>query len=81
MDQTWRGDPDTEADSIASDQEDSLKHAGLCTAEEVALIMREKLIHLQSLYFDQFKWLQHLLKEKERRYLHKQKVDYEDFRY
>ncbi|OWK16852.1 KANSL2, partial [Cervus elaphus hippelaphus] len=53
VDQTWRGDPDSEADSIDT--------------EEVALIMREKLIRLQSLYIDQFKRLQHLLKEKKRR--------------
>ncbi|KAG9335249.1 hypothetical protein JZ751_005495 [Albula glossodonta] len=38
MDQTWRGDPDSEADSIDSDHEDPLKHAGVYTAEEVALI-------------------------------------------
>ncbi|KAJ1090379.1 hypothetical protein NDU88_003512 [Pleurodeles waltl] len=50
VDQTWRGDPDSEADSIDSDQEDPLKHAGVYTAEEVALIMREKLICLQYLY-------------------------------
>ncbi|XP_069762411.1 KAT8 regulatory NSL complex subunit 2 isoform X1 [Narcine bancroftii] len=70
VDQTWRGDPDSEADSIDSDQEDPLKHAGVFTAEEVALLMREKLIRLQSLYIDQFKRLQHLLKEKRRHYLH-----------
>ena len=28
VDQTWRGDPDSEADSIDSDQEDPLKYAG-----------------------------------------------------
>ncbi|XP_008102236.1 KAT8 regulatory NSL complex subunit 2 isoform X2 [Anolis carolinensis] len=77
VDQTWRGDPDSEADSIDSDQEDPLKHAGVYTAEEVALIMREKLIRLQSLYIDQFKRLQHLLKEKKRHYLHSRKVEHE----
>lgn len=77
VDQTWRGDPDSEADSIDSDQEDPLKHAGVYTAEEVALIMREKLIRLQSLYIDQFKRLQHLLKEKKRRYLHNRKIEHE----
>ncbi|KFV11230.1 KAT8 regulatory NSL complex subunit 2, partial [Pterocles gutturalis] len=77
VDQTWRGDPDSEADSIDSDQEDPLKHAGVYTAEEVALIMREKLIRLQSLYIDQFKRLQHLLKEKKRRYLHSRKGEHE----
>ncbi|XP_076023180.1 KAT8 regulatory NSL complex subunit 2 [Genypterus blacodes] len=77
LDQTWRGDPDSEADSIDSDPEDPLKHAGVYTAEEAALITREKLIRLQSLYIDQFKRLQHLLKEKKRRYLHNRKVENE----
>ncbi|XP_061113734.1 KAT8 regulatory NSL complex subunit 2 isoform X1 [Conger conger] len=77
LDQTWKGDPDSEADSIDSDHEDPLKHAGVYTAEEVALITREKLIRLQSLYIDQFKRLQHLLKEKKRRYLHSRKVEHD----
>ena len=46
------------------------RHAGVYTAEEVALIMRDKLIRLQSLYIDQFKRLQHVMKEKRRKYLH-----------
>uniref|UniRef100_A0A8C5U4V1 KAT8 regulatory NSL complex subunit 2 n=1 Tax=Malurus cyaneus samueli TaxID=2593467 RepID=A0A8C5U4V1_9PASS len=53
------------------------RHAGVYTAEEVALIMREKLIRLQSLYIDQFKRLQHLLKEKKRRFLHSRKGEHE----
>ncbi|XP_012676236.1 KAT8 regulatory NSL complex subunit 2 [Clupea harengus] len=77
LDQTWRGDPDSEADSIDSDHDDPLKHAGVYTAEEVALITREKLIRLQSLYIDQFKRLQHLLKEKKRRYLHSRKLEHD----
>ncbi|XP_053311532.1 KAT8 regulatory NSL complex subunit 2 [Spea bombifrons] len=77
VDQTWRGDLDSEADSLDSDQEDPLKHAGVYTAEEVTLIMREKLIRLQSLYIDQFKRLQHLLKEKRRNYLHSLKTEQE----
>ncbi|XP_038165326.1 KAT8 regulatory NSL complex subunit 2 isoform X1 [Cyprinodon tularosa] len=77
LDQTWRGDPDSEADSVDSDHEDPLKHAGVYTAEEVALITREKLIRLQSLYIDQFKRLQHLLKEKKRRYLQNRKLEHE----
>lgn len=43
----------------------------------MALITREKLIRLQSLYIDQFKRLQHLLKEKKRRYLHSRKIEHE----
>lgn len=53
------------------------RHAGVYTAEEVALITREKLIRLQSLYIDQFKRLQHLLKEKKRRYLHNRKIEHD----
>uniref|UniRef100_A0A3B4A230 KAT8 regulatory NSL complex subunit 2 n=1 Tax=Periophthalmus magnuspinnatus TaxID=409849 RepID=A0A3B4A230_9GOBI len=77
LDQTWRGEPDSEAESNDSEHEDPLKHAGVYTAEEVALITRDKLIRLQSLYIDQFKRLQHLLKEKKRRYLHQRKVEHE----
>uniref|UniRef100_A0A8C5XFR5 KAT8 regulatory NSL complex subunit 2 n=1 Tax=Microcebus murinus TaxID=30608 RepID=A0A8C5XFR5_MICMU len=57
--------------------ESSRSEASRILAEEVALIMREKLIRLQSLYIDQFKRLQHLLKEKKRRYLHNRKVEHE----
>ncbi|OXB51655.1 UNVERIFIED_CONTAM: hypothetical protein H355_014961, partial [Colinus virginianus] len=39
--------------------------------------MREKLIRLQSLYIDQFKRLQHLLKERKRRYLHSSKAEHD----
>ncbi|KAG8452354.1 hypothetical protein GDO86_004236 [Hymenochirus boettgeri] len=77
VDQTWRGDLDSEADSLDSDHEDPLKHAGVYTAEEVTLNMREKLIRLQSLYIDQFKRLQRLLKEKKREYLHSLKAEHE----
>ncbi|XP_078661531.1 uncharacterized protein LOC144905663 [Branchiostoma floridae x Branchiostoma belcheri] len=75
VDQAWRGDGDSDAESIDSEQEDPLKHAGVYTAEEVALITREKLIRLQSLYIDQFKRLQHLLKEKRRKYLTAKKME------
>ncbi|OWK05657.1 hypothetical protein Celaphus_00012940 [Cervus elaphus hippelaphus] len=51
--------------------------AGVYIAEEVALIMREKLIHLQFLCTDQFKRLQHLLKEKKQCYLHNYKAEQE----
>lgn len=77
VDQAWRGDGDSDAESIDSDQEDPLKHAGVYTAEEVALIMRDKLIRLQSLYIDQFKRLQHVMKEKRRKYLQTSKQERE----
>jgi len=47
-----------------------LRHAGVYTAEEIALVFRDKLIRLQSLYIDQFKRLHHRLREKRRQYLH-----------
>ncbi|XP_048729657.2 KAT8 regulatory NSL complex subunit 2-like [Ostrea edulis] len=77
VDQAWRGDGDSDAESIDSDQEDLLKYAGVYTAEEVALIMRDKLIRLQSLYIDQFKRLQHVMKEKRRKYLQTTKQERE----
>uniref|UniRef100_T1J0D2 Uridine phosphorylase n=1 Tax=Strigamia maritima TaxID=126957 RepID=T1J0D2_STRMM len=67
--QSWVDDADSDADSIDTEQEDPLKHAGTYTAEEAALITRDKLIRLQSLYIEQFKRLQHELKEKKRKHL------------
>ncbi|XP_011880542.1 PREDICTED: KAT8 regulatory NSL complex subunit 2 isoform X2 [Vollenhovia emeryi] len=60
---------DSDNESLHSPQEDPLKHAGIFTAEEVIYIAREKLIKLQSLYIDQFRRLQYVLKEKRRKYL------------
>lgn len=60
---------DSDNESLHSPQEDPLKHAGIFTAEEVVYIAREKLIRLQSLYIDQFRRLQYILKEKRRKYL------------
>lgn len=77
VEQTWFGDCDSDTDSADAEQEDPLKHAGVYTAEEVALITRDKLIRLQSLYIDQFKRLQHVLKEKRRKYLREVKVEKE----
>lgn len=39
--------------------------------------MRDKLIRLQSLYIDQFKRLQHVMKEKRRKYLQTSKQERE----
>lgn len=77
VDQAWRGDGESDAESIDSEQEDYLKYAGIYTAEEVALITRDKLIRLQSLYIDQFKRLQHIMKEKRRKYLHTYQIEKE----
>lgn len=57
-------------DSIDSEQEDVLKHARLYTAEEICLITRDKLMRLQNLYSEQYRYLHHSLRERRRRYLH-----------
>lgn len=54
-----------------------LRHAGIFTAEEVIYIAREKLIRLQSLYIDQYRRLQYILREKRRKYLHALKKEKE----
>ena len=53
-----------------SSGEDIFKHANIYTPEEVALRTKEKLIRLQTLYIEQFKRLQHVLKERRRDYVH-----------
>ncbi|XP_029171900.1 KAT8 regulatory NSL complex subunit 2 isoform X2 [Nylanderia fulva] len=70
---------DSDNESLHSPQEDPLKHAGIFTAEEVIYIAREKLIRLQSLYIDQFRRLQYILKEKRRKYLLALKKEKETF--
>ena len=68
MESAWRGDGDSDAESVDTDLDDPLKHAGAYTAEEVIRIMRDKLIRLQKLYIDQFQRLQYLLREEKRTY-------------
>ncbi|KAG5891997.1 hypothetical protein JTB14_007745 [Gonioctena quinquepunctata] len=67
----------SDGESIDSEQEDILKHANVYTAEEVTLITRDKLIRLQSLYIEQYRHLQYLLKERRRKYLHSLKREKE----
>lgn len=62
---------DSDSENMDSDQDDSLRHAGVYTAEEVSLILRDKMLKLQSLYVWQFKYLQHLLRQKYKTYLQK----------
>ena len=72
----FRGDgEDSDAESVDSDFEDPLKHAGAYSAEEVIRMMRDKLIRLQKLYIDQFQRLQYLLREERRRYCHLQRKE------
>jgi len=67
--QTVRQEDDSDAESIDSDQDDPLRHAGVYTPEEVVMTTRDKLVKLQTLYVDQFKRLHHQLKDARRRYL------------
>lgn len=78
---TWRGyDMDnSDNESVDSQTEDLLKHAGIYTAEEATMITKEKLIRLQALYIDQFHRLQHVLKEKRRKYLHELRREREQY--
>uniref|UniRef100_A0A1B6CND5 KAT8 regulatory NSL complex subunit 2 n=1 Tax=Clastoptera arizonana TaxID=38151 RepID=A0A1B6CND5_9HEMI len=71
LDSVWRAQDQesSDAESIDSQTEDPLKHAGIYTAEEVTAISKQKLIRLQSLYIDQYRRLQHHLKERRRKYL------------
>ena len=68
VENSWRGDDDSDDDSVDSEMENPLKYAGAYSAEEVIRIMRDKLIRLQKLYIDQFQRLQYLLKEERRQY-------------
>ena len=65
----WAGDGESDAESVDSEGEDGLKHAGVYTGEEVMRTMRDKLIRLQKLYIEQFGRLQHKLRESRRGYL------------
>ncbi|XP_055538669.1 KAT8 regulatory NSL complex subunit 2 [Wyeomyia smithii] len=78
---TWRGFEmdNSDNESVDSQNEDLLKHAGIYTAEEATLITKEKLIRLQTLYIDQFHRLQHVLKEKRRQYLHELRREREQY--
>ena len=68
--ETWAGDDgDSDCESVDSEAEESLKHAGVFTGEEVMRTMRDKLIRLQKLYIEQFGRLGHLLRESRRTYL------------
>lgn len=68
---------DSDNESVDSQSDDLLKHAGIYTTEEAAAITKEKLKKLQSLYIDQFQRLYHVLREKRRSYIHSLKRERE----
>ncbi|KAH8294619.1 hypothetical protein KR018_000431 [Drosophila ironensis] len=61
---------ESDCDSIDSDDDDPLKHAGVYTRAEAVRIAESKLSKLQGLYRDQLTHLQHALKQRRRKYLH-----------
>lgn len=65
-----KNEDSSDAESVDSAGEDIFKHANVYTPEEVTLRTKEKLIRLQTLYIEQFKRLQHILRERRRDYLH-----------
>ncbi|CAG2174442.1 unnamed protein product, partial [Oppiella nova] len=78
VDDVLRSDPlDSDSESVDSNSEEPLKHAGIYAAEEVSLILREKMLRLQSLYIEQFKRYQYLLKDKKNKYLMSLKLEKE----
>uniref|UniRef100_A0A182T7U0 KAT8 regulatory NSL complex subunit 2 n=1 Tax=Anopheles maculatus TaxID=74869 RepID=A0A182T7U0_9DIPT len=62
-------------ESVDSQGDDPLKHAGIYTAEEVTRITKEKLYRLQTLYIEQIHRLQHVLRERRRNYLKDQRAE------
>lgn len=51
-------------ESVDSQDEDFLKHAGIYTTEEATVITKSKMIRLQTLYSEQIHRLNHLLRQK-----------------
>lgn len=56
-------------ESVDSQDEDFLKHAGIYTTEEATVITKSKMIRLQTLYSEQIQRLNHLLRQKRRQCL------------
>ncbi|KAH8361141.1 hypothetical protein KR200_011094 [Drosophila serrata] len=61
---------ESDYDSIDSEDDDPLKHAGVYTRAEAVRVAETKLIKLQGLYREQVSHLQHVLKQRRRKYLH-----------
>ncbi|KAH8382889.1 hypothetical protein KR009_005715 [Drosophila setifemur] len=61
---------ESDYESIDSEDDDPLKHAGVFTRAEAVRIAESKLMKLQGLYREQISHLQHVLKQRRRKYLH-----------
>jgi len=68
-DVAWFGEDDSDADSVDSEEEDLLRHAGVWTLEEALKICRDKMIRKRSLYLEQYKRLNFLLKKRKQLHL------------
>ncbi|CAB0004532.1 unnamed protein product [Nesidiocoris tenuis] len=71
MDSVWNAinEDSSDAESVESQMDDSLKHAGIYTLDEVYATHHKKLMRLQLMYQRQFERLAHVLKERRRKYL------------
>ena len=58
----------TNCDSSLKNLNVCIRHAGIWTVEEATRMCRDKMIRLRSLYITQFKRLQHVLRERRRKY-------------
>lgn len=67
--QRCKDEESSDAESLDSTGEDSLKFASVMTADEVLQRALEKTIRLKTLYIDQLVRLKHVLQEKRRDYL------------
>eukprot|EP00794_Sanderia_malayensis_P003232 gene3232-3712_t len=65
----WLDENDSDAESVDSEEEDPLKHAGIWTVEEALKMCRDKMIRKRSLYLEQYRRLTLLLKERKRKHL------------
>ncbi|XP_061500966.1 uncharacterized protein LOC1277269 isoform X1 [Anopheles gambiae] len=74
---TWKAHEmdNSDNESVDSQSDDPLKHAGIYTAEEATRITKEKLTRLQTLYIEQIHRLQHVLRERRRNYLREQRAE------
>ncbi|XP_034484790.1 KAT8 regulatory NSL complex subunit 2 isoform X2 [Drosophila innubila] len=61
---------ESDYESVDSEEDDPLKHAGVYTRAEAVRLSELKLIKLQGLYRDQITHLQHVFKQRRRSYLH-----------
>lgn len=75
----WQGQDMDQSDneSVDSQNEDFLKHAGIYTTEEATVITKKKMTRLQQLYVDQIHRLHYLLKQKRRTCLQNLRVERE----